>query len=47
VFSSFALAVSICFVAGTLLVVALAARARADDSIASVLYAAEQSKQTR
>ena len=36
-FSSFALAATICFVAGTLIVIALAARAGADGSVARVL----------
>jgi hypothetical protein len=43
--SSFALAVTTCFVAGTIIVVAFAARAKADDSIARVLYDTEHPKQ--
>lgn len=46
-FSSFAFAVTICFVVGIVIVVALAARARADDSIARVLYDAEHPEKTR
>lgn len=42
--SSFTLAVSICFFAGTIIVVALAARAGADDSIARILYDTENPK---
>jgi hypothetical protein len=45
--SSFALAVTICFVAGTIIVVALAARARANNSIARVLYDTEHPEKTR
>ncbi|HTG99212.1 MAG TPA: hypothetical protein VL882_03035 [Vicinamibacterales bacterium] len=45
--SSFALAVTICFFAGTIIVVALAARAGADGSIARVLYDTEHPKKTR
>jgi hypothetical protein len=45
--SSFALAATVCFVAGTIIVVALAARAGADDSIARVLYDTEHPKKTR
>ncbi len=46
-FSSFTLAVTICFVAGTLIVVALKARTKSDDSIARVLYETEHPKKTR
>jgi hypothetical protein len=46
-FSSFALAVTICFVAGTVLTLALAARAKGDSSIARVLYDTEHPKKTR
>jgi hypothetical protein len=46
-FSSFALAATVCFVAGTIIVVALGARAGADDSIARVLYDTEHPKKTR
>jgi hypothetical protein len=46
-FSSFALAATIWFIAGTIIVVALASRARADDSIARVLYNTEHPKKTR
>jgi hypothetical protein len=45
-FSSFALAATICFVAGTLIVIALAARAGADGSVARVLYDAEHPRKT-
>ena len=45
--SSFTFAVTICFVVGTVIVVALAARAGADDSIARVLYDAEHPEKTR
>jgi hypothetical protein len=45
--SSFTLAVTICFVVGIIIVVALASRARADDSIARVLYDAEHPEKTR
>jgi hypothetical protein len=45
--SSFALAVTICFVAGTIIVVALVARARGKDTIARVLYDTEHPKETR
>jgi len=45
--SSFALVLSICFVAGSIIVVALAARARADDSIARVLYDTEHPEKVR
>jgi hypothetical protein len=44
--SSFALAATVCFVAGTIIVVALLGRTRANDSIARVLYDAEQTKKT-
>lgn len=44
---SFALAVTICFVVGVVIVVTLAARARADDSIARVLYDVEHPEKTR
>ena len=46
-FSSFALAATICFVAGTILVVALLGRTRANDSIARVLYDTEHPKKTQ
>jgi hypothetical protein len=46
-FSSFAFAVTICVVAGTIIVVALAARAGADGSIARVLYNTEHPKKSR
>jgi hypothetical protein len=46
-FSSFALAATICFFAGTIIVVALAARAGVDSSIARVLYDTEHPKKTR
>ena len=46
-FSSFALVATICFVAGTIIVIALAARAKADDSIARVLYETEHPKKGR
>jgi hypothetical protein len=45
--SSFALAATVCFAAGTIIVVALAARAGADGSIARVLYDTEHPKKTR
>ena len=45
--SSFALAATVCFVAGTIIVVALAARAGADGSIARILYDTEHPKKTR
>ena len=43
-FSAFTLAVTLCFVAGTIIVMALASRARADDSIARILYDTEHPK---
>jgi len=43
-FSSFTLAVTLCFVAGTIIVMALASRAGADDSIARILYDTEHPK---
>jgi len=46
-FSSFGLAVTLCFVAGTIIVVALASRAKSDDSIARVLYDTEHPKKSR
>jgi hypothetical protein len=47
-FFSFALPVTICFVVGTIIVVALAARrAGADGSIARVLYDTEHPKKMR
>lgn len=45
--SSFALVVTICVFAGALIVVALAARARPDDSIARVLYETEHPTKRR
>jgi hypothetical protein len=45
--SSFAVAVTLCFVAGLIIVVSLAARAEADGSIARVLYDAEHPEKTR
>jgi hypothetical protein len=45
--SSFAVALTICFFAGAIIVVALGARARADDSIAQVLYDTEHPAKTR
>jgi hypothetical protein len=45
--SSFALAVTICFFAGTIIFVALAARAGADGSIARVLYDTEHPNKVR
>jgi hypothetical protein len=45
--SSFVLVATICFVAGTIIVVAVAARAYADDSIARILYDTEHPKKTR
>ena len=44
---SFAAAVAICFFAGTIIVFALAARARADDTIARVLYDTEHPTKTQ
>ena len=46
-FSSIALAATVCFVAGTLIVIALAARAKADGGIARVLYDTEHPQKTR
>jgi len=46
-FSSFALAATLCFAAGTVIVVALIGRAGASDSIARVLYDTEHPKKTR
>jgi hypothetical protein len=46
-FSSFALVVTICFVAGTIIVVALLGRTRANDSITRVLYDTEHPTKTR
>ena len=46
-FSSFAIALTLCFAAGALIVVALAARARTDASIARVLYDTEHPGRTR
>lgn len=45
--SSFAAAVTICFFAGTIMVLALVARARADDTIARVLHDTEHPTETR
>jgi hypothetical protein len=45
--SSFALAATICFFAGAIIVVALAARAGVDGSIARVLYDTEHPKKMR
>ena len=45
-FSSFAVAATICFVAGTIIVLALLARGGANDSIARVLYETEHPKKT-
>jgi len=47
VFSSFAIAATIGFVAGIIIVVGLAVRARADDNIARVLYDVEHPEKTR
>jgi hypothetical protein len=46
-FSSFALVATICFVAGTIIVIALLGRARANDSIARVIYDTEHPEKTR
>jgi hypothetical protein len=46
-FSSFTLAVMLCFVAGIIIVISLAARAEGDSSIARVLYDAEHPEKTR
>ena len=43
----FGAAVTICFVVGLVIVVTLAARARADDSIARVLYDVEHPEKKR
>jgi cbb3-type cytochrome oxidase subunit 3 len=45
--SSFAVVLTICFLAGLIIVLALAARARTDDSIARVLYDTEHPAKTR
>jgi hypothetical protein len=45
--SSFVIVAAICLVVGIVIVIALAARARADDSIARVLYDAEHPEKTR
>jgi hypothetical protein len=45
--SSFAFAAAICFVVGTIIVVALLGRAEANDSIARVLYDTEHPTETR
>jgi hypothetical protein len=45
--SSFAVALTLCFFAGAIIVVALAARARTTDSIARVLYDTEHPAKTR
>ena len=45
-FSSFVLAATICFVAGTILVVALLGRVGANNNIARVLYETEHPKKT-
>jgi hypothetical protein len=45
--SSFAAALTICFFAGTVVVLTLAARARADDSVARLLYDTEHPPKTR
>ncbi len=45
-FSSFALAATICIVAGTIIVLALLGRGGANDSIARVLYETEHPKKT-
>jgi hypothetical protein len=45
--TSFALAVTICFVVGIVIVVALLARTGADDSVTRVLYDAEHPEKTR
>lgn len=45
--SSFALVVTICFFAGTIIVVALAVRARPGDGIARVLYETEHPTKKR
>ena len=45
--SSFSIALTICFVAGAIVVAALAARARGDDTIARVLYDTEDPAKTR
>jgi hypothetical protein len=46
-FSSFAIAATIGFVIGIVIVVGLAVRARADDNIARVLYDVEHPEKTR
>jgi len=45
--SSFALAATICFVAGTVIVVALIGRSGGSDNIARVLYDTEHPRKTR
>ena len=45
--SSFTVALTLCVVAGCVIVVALAARARADDTIAHVLYDTEHPAKAR
>jgi hypothetical protein len=45
--SSFALVATICFAAGTIIVVALAAHARMDGGIARILYDTEHPRKTR
>lgn len=45
--SSLAVALTICFFAGAIIVVALAARAQTDASIARVLYDTEHPAKTR
>jgi hypothetical protein len=47
VLSSFAAVVTTCFFAGTIIVLALAARSRDDDTIARVLYDTEHPTKTR
>lgn len=46
-FSSFALTLTICFVVGTIIVLTLASRLGADESIARVLYDTEHPKKAR
>lgn len=45
--SSFAIAFTVCFFAGSVIVLALVARARADDTIARVLYDTEHPPKMR
>jgi hypothetical protein len=45
--SSFVIVAAICLVVGIVIVIALASRARTDDSIARVLYDAEHPEKTR